>query len=404
MLSIPDRTDGDLLAQFFRTHSEEVFGELVRRHIGLVHSVALRHTDNLHQAEEISQAVFIILAHKAGSLGPKTVLSGWLYHTARLTASNFRRSEFRRVRRDQEAFMQSTSEETQPDSAWCELAPLLDQAMARLGAKDRDAVVLRYFENKTLLEVGAVLGVEERAAQKRVQRAVEKLRIFFTKRGVVVPLAILMFAISAHSVEEAPITLAKSVTAAAIGKAAAASTSALTLTKGTLKIMAWTKAKMAIGVAVGLLAVMGTTTVAVYQIRATQYNPKDFWATVYPTGPADVMKFMTNSYGHPLNYSFPATPVQGCSVSGLLNECMEVSGWRYLIDTEVSAGSIEFGCPRSYNGQEWVTAFENALQTNRPEWWAARQKRFRKENLVLIRFPKDKVVLVLPADKAAKYR
>jgi hypothetical protein len=83
---------------------------------------------------------------------------------------------------------------------------------------------------------------------------------------------------------------------------------------------------------------------------------------------------------------------------------MEVSGWRYLIDTEVSAGSIEFGCPRSYNGQEWVTAFENALQTNRPEWWAGRQKRFRKENLVLIRFPKDKVVLVLPADKAAKYR
>jgi hypothetical protein len=168
--------------------------------------------------------------------------------------------------------------------------------------------------------------------------------------------------------------------------------------------MAWTKAKMAIGVGVGLLAVMGTTTVAVYQISAPKYNSKDFWATVYPTGPADMMKYMTNSYGHPLNYSFPITPVQRCSVSGLLNQCMEVSGWRYLIDNGVSAGSVEFGCPRAYNGQEWVAAFENALQTNRPEWWAANKKGFRKENPVLIRFPKEKVVLVLPADKAAKYQ
>jgi RNA polymerase sigma factor (sigma-70 family) len=404
MRSISDFADGDLLAQFSRTRSEDAFGELVRRHIGLVHSVALRHTDNLRQAEEITQAVFILLAHKADSIGSKTLLSGWLYHAARLTASNVRRSEFRRIRREQEAFMQSTPEETQSDSAWCELAPLLDQAMARLGATDRNAVVLRYFENRTLLEVGAALGVEERAAQKRVQRAVEKLRDFFTKRGVVVPLAIMTSAISAHSVQAAPVALAKSVSAVAIGKGVAASASALTLTKGALKIMAWTKAKMAIGVGVGLLAVMGTTTVAVYQISAPKYNSKDFWATVYPTGPADMMKYMTNSYGHPLNYSFPITPVQRCSVSGLLNQCMEVSGWRYLIDNGVSAGSVEFGCPRAYNGQEWVAAFENALQTNRPEWWAANKKGFRKENLVLIRFPKEKVVLVLPADKAAKYQ
>ena len=107
--------------------------------------------------QEITQAVFIILARKARSLGRKTVLSGWLYRTTRLTATNFQRAELRRSRREQEAFMQSTLEETQTGNAWCELAPLLDNAMARLGSADRDAVVLRYFENKSLQEVGKAL-------------------------------------------------------------------------------------------------------------------------------------------------------------------------------------------------------------------------------------------------------
>src|SRR5271170_1253728 len=118
--------DCDLLAQFARNESEEAFGELVRRHIGLVHSVALRHTGNPHQAEEITQTVFILLARKAASIGRKVVLSGWLYHTARLTAANFKRAEFRRIHHEQEAFMQSTlDEQPAPDSAWLELAPLL---------------------------------------------------------------------------------------------------------------------------------------------------------------------------------------------------------------------------------------------------------------------------------------
>jgi hypothetical protein len=83
---------------------------------------------------------------------------------------------------------------------------------------------------------------------------------------------------------------------------------------------------------------------------------------------------------------------------------MEVSGWRYLIDKDVSAGSVEFGCPKVLNGEEWVTAFENALQTNTPEWWVPKKKGFRKENLVLIRFQKEKIVLVLPKDKVSKYQ
>ena len=170
-----ESTDAELLARFAQGESEEAFAALVHRHIQLVHSVALRQTAHAHQAQEITQAVFVILARKARSLGSKTVLSGWLYHTARLTAANFQRSELRRIRREQEAFMQSTLDESSQETAWNELAPLLDDAMAQLRATDRDALVLRYFENKTLPQVGAALGVEERAAQKRVTRALEKL-------------------------------------------------------------------------------------------------------------------------------------------------------------------------------------------------------------------------------------
>jgi len=279
--------DGDLLDQFTRTGSDAVFGELVRRHVGLVYSVALRQTGQPHQAEEITQAVFIILARKAASVGRRTVLSGWLYHTARLTAANFRRAEFRRIRREQEVFMQSTLDNSAPDLAWPELAPLLDEAMSRLGATDRDAVVLRYFENKPLSEVGAALGMEERAAQKRVQRALEKLRKFFVKRGVASTTTLLAEAMSAHSVQAAPVGLAQSVTIVAAAKGAAAGGSTLTLIKGTLKLMAWTKLKMAVVAGAGLLLAAGTATITIAEIEAHQTYP---WQINEGTGDGSILK------------------------------------------------------------------------------------------------------------------
>lgn len=253
--------DAAILEQFATSKSEEAFAELVRRHIGLVHSVALRHTNNPEHAQEITQAVFIILARKAASLSPKTILSGWLYHTARLTAANFRRAEYRRIHREQEAFMQSATAAEDTDSAWREMSPLLEDAMTGLNRADRDAIVLRFFENKSLREVGAALELEERAAQKRVARGLEKLRAFFTKRGVVLTTAIIAGTVSAHSVQAVPAGLAAAIAAGCHGTSAAAST--LTLAKGALKMMAWTKVKIAILTAVAVLAVAGTTTVVV---------------------------------------------------------------------------------------------------------------------------------------------
>jgi RNA polymerase sigma factor (sigma-70 family) len=269
-----DVSDMELLRNYDRQRSEDAFTELVRRHIDLVYSASLRHVGIAAHAEEITQAVFVILVRKAASLRPDTVLEGWLYETARLTSLSFLRGERRRQWREQEAYMQSTPQESTDVSTWNQLAPLLDEAMSRLGKKDRAAVVLRYFKEKNLGEVAAALKVTEAAAQSRVHRAVEKLHRYFNKRGVRLTTAIIAGAISANAVQAAPVTLAKTVTAVAITKGAAASVSTLTLIKGALKIMAWTNMKTAIVIAAAVLVAAGTTTVVVNYERAQPASGK----------------------------------------------------------------------------------------------------------------------------------
>jgi uncharacterized protein (TIGR03435 family) len=259
--------DLTLLQAYARQNSEAAFAALVARHVNLVYSVALRSGRDPHLAQEITQAVFIILARKAESLGPQTILPGWLCRTARYAGANALTIQRRRQHREQEAHMQSILNEPEPD-AWPQIAPLLDQAMEQLGKKEHDALVLRFFEGKNFKEVGAALGASEDTARMRVNRALEKLRKFFTKRGVVSTTAIIAGAISANSVQAAPVTLAKSVTAVAIAKGAAASGSTLTLIKGALKIMAWTKAKTVIVIGASFLLAAGTTSVVIHKSKS----------------------------------------------------------------------------------------------------------------------------------------
>jgi uncharacterized protein (TIGR03435 family) len=263
--------DMELVRQYAGQQSESAFATLVARHVNLVYSAALRQAASPQLAEEIAQTVFIILARKAGSLNSRTILPGWLYRTTRFAAGAALKQEARRQRREQEACMTSTLENHPMDAAWQELSPLLDEAMAHLRDQDRNAIVLRYFENKSLREVGEALGLQERAAQKRVARGLEKLHAFFARRGIASTTAIIANAVSAHSIQTAPVALAKSITAVAVTKGAAAGGSILTLIKGALKIMAWTKAKTAIVVGVGVL-LAGTTTVTIKKIEA-----RDAW-------------------------------------------------------------------------------------------------------------------------------
>jgi uncharacterized protein (TIGR03435 family) len=270
-----DASDMELLRNFCRQGAEKAFAELAHRHVALVYSAAFRHVNNTAHAEEITQAVFIILARKAGQLRADTILEGWLYETTRLTALSFLRGERRRQFREQEAYMQSTLQDSTDDALWDQLAPLLDEAMSRLGQTDRDALIQRFFKNKSVRETAASLQISEAAAQRRVLRALEKLQKFFSKRGVSSTTAILAGAISAQSVQAAPVGLTKTISVVAVAKGAAASASTLTLIKGAMKVMAWTKMKTAIAVGAGLLFATGAATVTVQQIA--ERHSEDSW-------------------------------------------------------------------------------------------------------------------------------
>jgi RNA polymerase sigma factor (sigma-70 family) len=255
-----------LVGEYALNQSERAFETLVSRHINLVYSVAFRQVRDAHLAQEITQAVFIILERKAKTLGPKTILSGWLCRTARYVAANILTIERRRQHREHEAFMRFQLDDA-GSNTWMQIEPVLDTAMAQLGEKDHDAIVLRFFEGKSFSDVSTALGTSEDAAKKRVKRALERLKAFFDKCGLTLSAGVIAAAISANSIQAAPIGLATTVTAAAI-KGSTVTASTLALIKTTLKIMAWTKFKtIAAGGAIAIL-LAGTAGIVIQTVNA----------------------------------------------------------------------------------------------------------------------------------------
>ena len=230
-------SDLDLLRQFARENSQDAFTALVNRHLNLVYSAALRQVRSPQLAEEISQSAFADLARNVGKLKADTVLTAWLYAVTRRTAIDVIRKESRRQLREQIAVEMNDMNATANE--WTQIEPLLDDALAALDETDRAAILLRYFENKSLREVGESLKISDDAAQKRVSRAVEKLREFFSKQKIAVGASGLAVLISANAVQSAPMGLALTITNASL---AAAGT---TLTF--MKIATATKLKFALG-------------------------------------------------------------------------------------------------------------------------------------------------------------
>ena len=224
-------TDQQLVRDYAERHSDNAFNELVRRHIDLVYSAALRMVRDAHLTEDVTQGVFLALAQNAAQLKDRAVLSGWLHRTARNLAANAVRSEVRRRTHEQEAAAMNELLSADPEPSWDAIAPHLDAALGELEEADRDALMLRYFEKKSAPEMAGLLGISEEAAQKRVRRAVERLREFFGQRGVTVGAAGLVVLLSAHAVQSAPVGLAVTASTTALAGAATSSSTIITATK-----------------------------------------------------------------------------------------------------------------------------------------------------------------------------
>ena len=260
--------DSELLAAFARKNSEDAFAELVKRHVNLVYSAALRQVNgDAHLAQDVAQAVFTDLARKAGSLARRETLTGWLYTSAHYAAAKMVRGETRRRDREEKFMREPTNEPAAaervtpcaPEAEWETLRPALDDAMHELKEADREAILLRYFENRPFAEVGAKLGLNENAARMRVDRALEKLRAILSGRGITTATA-LASVISANAVQLAPAGLAATLTTSSIVSAGAG-------TFTIWKIMTMTKLNFGISA----LVVAGAATALVVQHQDQQH-------------------------------------------------------------------------------------------------------------------------------------
>jgi RNA polymerase sigma factor (sigma-70 family) len=256
------QTDQQLLRDYAGSHSEPAFTELVRRHIDLVYSAARRLVCDAHLAEDVTQGVFVALAQNARQLTQHPVLSGWLHRTTQNLAANAVRTNVRRQAREQEAVAMNDLLSAEPVAHWEQIAPHLDVALGELSEPDRDALLLRYFERKSAREMAQTLGISDEAAQKRVTRAVERLREFFTKRGVTVGASGLVGVITANAVQAAPVGLALTVSTAT---ALTATTLATTATVAATTTIAMTMLQKTI-IGATLVAAVGT---GIYQTRQT---------------------------------------------------------------------------------------------------------------------------------------
>jgi RNA polymerase sigma factor (sigma-70 family) len=232
-----------LLRDYAERGDEAAFRELVARYIDLVYSTAVRRVGgDADLARDVAQMVFTDLAHKAPSLRKVKLLGGWLHRHTGFVAANIVRSERRRQAREKETAEMNALQDS-PDSLWQQMAPMLDESIDVLEAPDRQAIVLRFFERRDFRSIGAALGISDDAAQKRVSRAVEKLRELLANRGVTLTLALLGSLMAGRAVSAAPAGLANEVAKAALAGAA----SATGITVGLMKLAGSLSFKLALG-------------------------------------------------------------------------------------------------------------------------------------------------------------
>jgi RNA polymerase sigma factor (sigma-70 family) len=250
--------DNELLRGFVQRGDEAAFRELVHRHVRLVYSAALRQTrGDRPMAEDVSQTVFTLLAKKSRGLLSHPSLAGWLFTTTRNCARDAARADARRQQRERNAVMNEAGlhgASERPE--WDQLEPVLDEALHRLSAADRDGIVMRFFEHCSYRDIAAALGVGENAARMRVERALERLRMMLGRRGITSTAAALGAALTSHGAATVPAHLVAQISTSAATVVASAGAGGM-LSPGIL-IMKSTKVITVIAVAAAGLAVYET--------------------------------------------------------------------------------------------------------------------------------------------------
>ncbi len=281
--------DGRLLREYAEHGSQAAFARLVERYLRLVYSACLRETGEAGPAEDAAQAVFLLLARKAPSLQGRASLAGWLFAAARLVSRNAVRQERRRRRQEQKAMEERTraDRDAEADAAvWGVIEPSLNDALAALNGREREAVLLRFFQGLSLAETGAALGVSADAAQMRVSRAVDKLRRHLAKAGVGVSGAALATLLPAHAAHSLPAGGAAKVIASlsSPGTLGVVGANMYGLYQGAEKAMWMTKIKVAaLTVSVSLLGIYGGLT-AHRAFSAAGHSPAAVVRPVAATG------------------------------------------------------------------------------------------------------------------------
>ena len=320
-------TEQRLLTEYVRTRSEQAFAELVSRYSGLVYSAALRQVRDRHLAEDVTQSAFLLLAEKAPSLPEGTVLGGWLFNAARFLSGNVVKKEARRLKHEPAAAATARYLEAQREDTFAhDVLPLLDAAMAELPDRDRDALVLRYFEHMTMAQVGHALAISSDAAEKRVARGLDKLRGLLARRGVVATAAPLVTLLTTEAVHAAPAALVQSMQAVGFTSSVAANCAATgDAGSGTAQWTLLVSPKALVG---ALARVIVALTGAAYVVHWSKPAPV---AVVAPPTPMSPRAATALSLGNGITLPLVRIPAGGAVETPLLIGKFEVtqahSGW-----------------------------------------------------------------------------
>lgn len=239
--------DALLIRRYVREQSEAAFAEIMSRYRSFVYFTCLREAGNAQVAEDAAQSVFLILARKAPALSGKASLAGWLFQTARLTAKDALRRERRRQKSEQEAARAAELESRMPQETTLP-GEVLNETLAALKEAEREAVHLRFFDDRSFREIGTLLNVSEDTAQKRVARALGKMRAQLARQDLTLTVTALAGLLQAEAGRTEPLPPFGVHPSGFSASGASAKTFSQQIAQGVLQAMWITKAGWTAGV------------------------------------------------------------------------------------------------------------------------------------------------------------